>query len=190
VAVNTGSPISVGGLFTTGPTGTGLDVVVPVGVLTGGEVTVFVVAGGLSVLPINVSVFTEVVVVSNVLMIVISVCWVVVFLNSWVEIPSVVPALPEFPTVHGPVVGVATNVLSRLVTMGGPAILVVSVDVVLTVVVVTQVITPLTFGLHTGPVVVVWANAVPAPNAAKATITAATPRTKSMRFTHSLLLLD
>jgi hypothetical protein len=182
VAVNTGLPISVGGLFTTGPTGMGLDVVVPVSTVTGGEVTVVEVSGSFLVLPLNVSVFTEVVVVSNVLMIVISVCWVVVFSNSWVEIPSVVPALPEFPTVHGPVVGVATNVLSRLVTMGGPAILVVSVDVVLTVVVVTQVVTSFTFGPHTGPVVVVWANAVPALIAIIAAMARATVTNNMMRL--------
>jgi len=157
-------------------------VVIPVGTSTGVDVTVFEVSGFLSVLPLNVSVFTEVVVVSNVLMIVISVCWVVVFSNSWVEIPSVVPALPEFPTVHGPVVGVGTNVLSRLVTMGGPDIFLVSVDVVVTVVVVTQVVTPWTFGPHTGPVVVVWANAVPALIAIIAAMARATVTNNMMRL--------
>ena len=183
VAVNTGSPILVGGFSTTVPTGTGSDVVVvPVGTSTGVKVTVFEVSGFLSVLPLNVSVVTEVVVVLNVLVTVISVCWVVVFSNSWVEIPSAVPTLPEFPTVHGPVVGVGTNVGSSLVTMGGPSILVVLVVSFVTVVVVTQVIVPWTLGLHTGPVVVVWAKAVPAPIAIIAAMTRATVPNNMMRL--------
>jgi hypothetical protein len=143
VAVKTGSPIGVE--VTTGsPTGTGSDMVVPVNTFTGSEVTVFELIRllGFVLRPLNVSVVVVVVVVSYVLVTVISVCWVLIFSNSWVEIPSAVPALLEVPTSHGPVVGVLSEVLPRLVTMGGPAIVLVSVVVSLVVVVVTQVLIP------------------------------------------------
>jgi hypothetical protein len=117
---------------------------------------------------------------------VISVGWVLTFVDSWVDIPSAVPTLPEFPTSHGPVVGVFANVLSRGITMGGPAIVVtLGGPGTVVVVVVVQVITPITGLEQTGPVVVVWANAVPMLSNISATIA---PKTEMILFILSPLL--
>ena len=77
------------------------------------------------------------------------------------------------------------DVLPKLITMGGPATLFVSVDVVLVVVVVMHVVTasfPMPTVLQTGPVVVVWAKAVPAPIAIIAAMTRATVPNNMMRL--------